>query len=268
MASLSVADRARARQQRKERVARSRTRQKHSREARRRHGFRNPSDLTYTADLRKIARETWDLLVADLAPRLDAADDVPRTPSIRGVRFELYDVVRKKAIPAAEAQAKRVGRIVDEDGKRVLGVDPRLLPSVGPQLDSFVIENVRLITKMAEEQHQAIFQVVKANFGLRHEELSKKLEDAFGVSQSRADLIARDQTLKLAGDLTHIRQTQAGITSYVWTTSGDERVREEHALLDGETFEWSSPPAVGHPGQDYCCRCTSYPVVPGFEDEG
>ena len=237
---------------------------------RRQHGYQNPSDLQYRYVLRGIARETWDMLVANLVPglRRDAADDVPRRPSIKGVRFELYDVVRKKAAPSAEAQAKRVGRIVDEDSRRVLGIDPRLLPSVGPHLDSFAIENVRLITKMTEEQHQAILKVVNENFGLRHEELSTKLEDAFGVSKARADLIARDQTLKLAGDLTHIRQTQAGVTSYVWTTSGDERVREEHALLDGETFEWSSPPSVGHPGQDINCRCTPYPIVPGFEDEG
>ncbi len=121
---------------------------------------------------------------------------------------------------------------------------------------------------MTEEHTRAILKVINENFGLRHEELSAKLEAAFGVSQARADLIARDQTLKLAGDLTHIRQTQAGITSYVWTTSGDERVREEHAVLDGETFEWRSPPEVGHPGQDFNCRCTAYPIVPGFEEEG
>jgi SPP1 gp7 family putative phage head morphogenesis protein len=200
------------------------------------------------------------MLVADLAPRLDAAGG--------GVRFKLYETVKKKAIPAAETQGKRVGRMVDEDSRRVLGIDPRLMPSVGPQLDSFAIENVRLITKMTEEQHQAILKVINENFGLRHEELSEKLEAAFGVSQARADLIARDQTLKLAGDLTHIRQTQAGITSYVWTTSLDERVREEHAALEGEVFRWDSPPSVGHPGTDYCCRCTAYPLVPGFEDEG
>ncbi len=260
MASLSVVDRVRAAQQRKARVAQSKTRRQRSRAARRQHGYRNPSDLNYRAALRALARVTWDLLVADLAPRLDA--------NFGGVRFKLYETVKKMAIPAAETQAKRVGRMVDEDSRRVLGIDPRLMPSIGPQLDSFAIENVRLITGMVEAQHQLVLKTLNANFGLRHEELSEKLEDAFGVSQVRADLIARDQTLKLAGDLAHVRQVQAGVESYVWTTSGDERVREEHAILDGETFAWISPPSVGHPGADYNCRCTAFPVVPGFEDEG
>jgi hypothetical protein len=41
----------------------------------------------------------------------------------------------------------------------------------------------------------------------------------------------------------------------------DERVREEHAALEGQTFAWSSPPAVGHPGEDFQCRCVALPVI-------
>jgi len=84
------------------------------------------------------------------------------------------------------------------------------------------------------------------------------------VSDSRAKLIARDQVSKLNGQLTMERQTDLGVESYIWRTVGDERVREEHDILDGETFSWDSPPEPGHPGEDYQCRCWAEPILPEF----
>lgn len=42
-----------------------------------------------------------------------------------------------------------------------------------------------------------------------------------------------------------IRQVGLGIESYTWQTSGDERVREDHAAHDGTVFRWSDPPRRG-----------------------
>jgi SPP1 gp7 family putative phage head morphogenesis protein len=98
--------------------------------------------------------------------------------------------------------------------------------------------------------------------GVRVEVLAHDLKERFGVSDSRAELIARDQTLKLNGQLNRHRQLNAGIEEYIWDTSGDERVRESHARLDGQKFSWHTPPSVGHPGQDFQCRCSAIPVVP------
>jgi SPP1 gp7 family putative phage head morphogenesis protein len=87
------------------------------------------------------------------------------------------------------------------------------------------------------------------------------------VSDSRAKLIARDQVAKLNGSLTQERQQDIGVDSYVWRTVGDERVRDTHAEVDGETFSWDSPPSEtdgNHPGEDYQCRCWAEPVLPEF----
>lgn len=89
------------------------------------------------------------------------------------------------------------------------------------------------------------------------------------VSDSRATLIARDQTAKLNGQLTMERQVDMGIDSYTWRTVGDERVRETHASVDGEVFQWDSPPSEtddNHPGEDYQCRCWAEPVLPELMD--
>jgi SPP1 gp7 family putative phage head morphogenesis protein len=103
--------------------------------------------------------------------------------------------------------------------------------------------------------------------GLRVDELADILMDRFSVSESRAKLIARDQVLKLNGQITKHRQTSAGISKYKWSTSKDERVRPGHRDLHGTIQSWASPPDVGngrheHPGGDYQCRCVSIPVLP------
>ena len=63
------------------------------------------------------------------------------------------------------------------------------------------------------------------------------------------------------GNLTELRQTSIGVTDYVWSTSGDERVRPEHAARNGKVYKWSEPPAGGHPGEDIQCRCRAIPVL-------
>ena len=110
--------------------------------------------------------------------------------------------------------------------------------------------------------------------GIRVEEVRQRIEARLGVVRSRAELIARDQTLKLYGQIQQQRQEQAGIKEYTWSTSEDERVRPDHEELDGRTFRWDDPPIVdkrsgrrAHPGGDFQCRCAAIPVLPDGEEE-
>jgi uncharacterized protein with gpF-like domain len=48
---------------------------------------------------------------------------------------------------------------------------------------------------------------------------------------------------------------------------GDADVRESHAEVDGEVFNWNNPPTLSdgettHPGEIYNCRCYAEPVLP------
>ncbi|MDO9459579.1 MAG: phage minor head protein [Alphaproteobacteria bacterium] len=52
-------------------------------------------------------------------------------------------------------------------------------------------------------------------------------------------------------------------THYIWRTRGDNKVRASHAANNGKVFAWDNPPLVGHPGEDYNCRCTAEPYVHG-----
>lgn len=114
------------------------------------------------------------------------------------------------------------------------------------------------ISRIVEEHHNA---------GLRAEDLARAIQERYQISDARAELIARDQILKLNANITKSRQESAGIREYKWVTSSDERVRPMHLALHNSIQKWNQPPEVApgryeHPGGDYQCRCTSSPVVP------
>jgi SPP1 gp7 family putative phage head morphogenesis protein len=128
-------------------------------------------------------------------------------------------------------------------------------------------ENIQLVEKAQRSYAQSVREIFESPDvnGLRVEELKDRLLARGSISESRAELIARDQTLKLNGAVTQIRQEGSGIESYTWSTSLDERVRDTHVELEGQVFAWSTPPPVGHPGQDFQCRCLAIPVIPELE---
>jgi hypothetical protein len=58
------------------------------------------------------------------------------------------------------------------------------------------------------------------------------------------------------------RQETLGIEQYIWRTMDDGKVRALHRQYDDRTFSWDNPPADGHPGDAFGCRCTAEPVLP------
>jgi len=175
----------------------------------------------------------------------------------------LYGVV---ALDIGEKTAKWNDTQWKKTMNRVVGVTPFASPGREAQLASFTSDNVQLITKLGNDTISDIQGVVSRGIkqGQRHEEIAKEIQERFGVSKSRAQLIGRDQVSKFNGQLTEANQTSVGITEYIWRDSSDQRVRSSHAAHDGKKFKWSEPPAdTGHPGQDYQCRCWAEPV---FDD--
>lgn len=153
-------------------------------------------------------------------------------------------------------------------------------PWLNDTIDSFTKENASLIRKLTDETREDIEAIVSRGFrqGKSAATLKKEILNGtdldpgrFRKTKTRAKLIARDQVNKLNGQLTEMRQTELGITQYIWRTSIDERVRESHKVMEGKTCRWDnaavyksgakwiSRAAIGgvelHPGQDYQCRC-------------
>lgn len=135
-------------------------------------------------------------------------------------------------------------------------------PAIKNTIDAAIIENANLIRSIQSHYLDKVRLAVSqaALEGKRPTSVVNEIMEIGQVSESRARLIARDQTNKLNGALTKARQEDLGVEEYVWDTSGDERVRPSHAELDGKVFRWDSPPSVGHPGQDIQCRCVARPL--------
>lgn len=130
-------------------------------------------------------------------------------------------------------------------------------------VDEAIAANVGLIKSIPEQYFDKIEQAVMAGIqgGMLNTTLADDLEKAYGISKSRAKLIATDQLSKINSRLSQIRQQKLGITHYTWSTSHDERVRHEHKLRDGKLFAWHNPPFDGHPGQPIRCRCVAKPYT-------
>lgn len=143
-------------------------------------------------------------------------------------------------------------------------------------LDRFRRENVALIKSLVGVELEQITELLDEGFakGARVEDLRAQIKERFNVSKSKADLLARDQVLKANAAITQTRQKQAGIVSYTWSTSSDERVRPMHDDLEGTVQQWDDPPVTNengdrnHPGEDIQCRCIALPILPPLDEAG
>jgi SPP1 gp7 family putative phage head morphogenesis protein len=222
----------------------------------------SPAELEYRRTLRRALSDVQAQIYRYLEPKIEAyakrTDALPSRFSVAVDPKEL-DRVFGRVDKTNEAEQKRLIGIKTQVPKRLLA--------------SFRKENVTLIKSLADYQLNEISDILDEGFatGKRVETIRKEIEDKFSVARSKADLLARDQVLKLNADMAQARQAAAGITEYVWSASADERVRDMHLSLDGSRQSWDDPPATNeagdtnHPGQDYQCRCVAIPVLPWEE---
>lgn len=184
-----------------------------------------------------------------------------------------FAAVRTKTGEAFDEMAATVNKKNHAAAADLLGITPAATRTAGVIM-KFRDQNIALMEKAARDYVDDVRDVLEEpdTFGLRVEDLSKRIQERADVSKSRADLIARDQTLKLNGQLNQTRQENAGVVEYIWSTSHDERVRPIHVELDGTRQRWSDPPVtdedgnVNHPGQDFQCRCVALPVVADLDE--
>jgi SPP1 gp7 family putative phage head morphogenesis protein len=174
-------------------------------------------------------------------------------------------------LPLDEVGSDVLGH-VRRDVERVLGVSSEDL-FLGGQLASWRRSNVDLITRMTTDTLDRVQTLLDEYDGMRVEETAAALQSAFDMSAARAELIARDQTLKLNADITQQAHKAVGIEQYRWSTSQDGSVRDGHAALEGQVFNYDDPPVTdertgdrNNPGEDYQCRCVAVPIVEEYED--
>ena len=184
----------------------------------------------------------------------------------------------QSSTPANEAQLAALGG--DVAGFTERAVNQQLLSVPGIEITStlgvtedllgaWATENVGLITNLEadlfDRVRNSIVEGVEKGRSTRN--IARDLRGQLGISQRRANLIARDQVGTLTAKVTETRQTSLGIEEYIWDNVGDIRVRNAHkdkpTGLGGTVQRWDSPPSTGpgHPGEPITCRCTALPVL-------
>ena len=143
-------------------------------------------------------------------------------------------------------------------------------------LVEWTTRNTRLITSVPQDTISQLHTLILDGYrtGMTNTAIGKEIQATYGIERRKARFWARDQLSKLHSELTQAQQSDAGVEEYVWSDSGDERVRDRHRYLSGKTFSWHDPPVVdertgrrAHPGEDYDCRCVALPKfnLPGLD---
>lgn len=244
--------------------------------------FPQGQEMKYTKDLYSLSHELSRLIKEILYPAIPQMVEEVRvkTPNDRqddflGTLSSLIVFIRKAIQPKVYwsiLQAEIVGVQINtfnhmqfqKVNESVLGINLFIdEPWLEDQLKLFSSQNAQLITSIPDEELERVAGIVERGLqsGDRISEIEKHIQKSFGITHRRAKLIARDQTTKLNASLTKLRQQEAGVTEYVWQTSGDERVRPTHKENDGKVFKWDKPPKTGHPGTEINCRCVALPVL-------
>lgn len=186
---------------------------------------------------------------------------------LRKVRANLFGDVERLPL---EQVSGRVAKTAKREMQRVVGIPAESL-STGLRVATWRRDNVGLITNMLAEQLDRVAELLNRYDNTNPFDLADQLQSEFSFTRARAELIARDQTLKLNGDITQDAHRQAGIEEYIWSTSKDSSVRDRHEDLEGTRQRWDDPPVIndrgetGHPGDDYQCRCVAVPILPELE---
>lgn len=151
--------------------------------------------------------------------------------------------------------------------------------------DSWADNNYNLIRSNASAFTSKINTIVEQAVvnGTSPSELKKEIQRATtGLSDAKCKLLARDQIGKLQGQISQAQMTEVGLEMYIWSTSGDERVRDSHREMEGLLCRWDDSSVYSpdggktwidrpsgaidmHPGQDIQCRCVALAYFPEIE---
>lgn len=169
-------------------------------------------------------------------------------------------------IPSLDAQL-----VTTFNGLDAITIAPKVTPQIRERLTNELTENLQLTVKnFTKEKTLELRKLAEANAfaGGRSDRLAKVIEAQFGVTKRKANFLADQETGLLVSKYRESRYAEAGVRDYIWSTSHDDRVRHDHAELDGKRFSFSNPPitnratgARNNPGQDFRCRCNALPIV-------
>lgn len=160
----------------------------------------------------------------------------------------------RKLAAAADKSATQIKNNSQDEFKR-LRVDVRKEPALRVLVSGWTRDIAERAAGMAKDQAKILEEILATGNGRHADTIAREIEERLGVVESRAAFIARDAVGTLNSLITRERFRGAGVEEYVWVSMDDERVRDRHVELDGETFEVDGPgdSEEGHPGEPPNC---------------
>ena len=190
-------------------------------------------------------------------------------------KLDSIDVTKALEAASFEEEYMQAINSTDSQFEDTVGVDIHLLPEEKDRIAKEYSTNMKLyINDFCDEEILTLRALVEQNMfeGSRIEDLAIIIQNRYGVSENKAKFLARQETNLLTAKYKEVRYAAAGIEQYKWSTSGKSNVRHDHAILNGKTFAFKSPPIVnqatgkrGNPGEDYNCYCVAIPLQPNYK---
>jgi uncharacterized protein with gpF-like domain len=159
---------------------------------------------------------------------------------------------------------------------RQAGFTVKFAPSAAAKeaYKAVIAQNVGLIRNLPQAYYNGIRNDVWASVlkGSDLDTLNKSLRKRYRMTLRRAALISRDQNAKARSLIENVQHRELGITHALWQHSHAVREpRPSHLAFDGHIYELKKGAYLDGvwtwPGVEINCRCSSRPIIPGFNDE-
>jgi len=274
--------------------------------------IKEPSVISaqYLKELKKLSKslknDIRNILLPAIkeTPTIGSNDSVFQIMSAMALLQSKYSNILAFSLPVANSVVKSVEaynkNAFTKKSESQLGVNLESVlnqNNLGEIINLQTQKQVGLIRSIPEEFLKNIEVIVTngVSEGLSYKEIErqikgiKNISSVFGKLDSRIKTIARSEIGTINGTMNKQRQQSAGISIYKWSTSGDEKVRTSHKVLDNKYCSWNDATvyadtkadalagkwkkrsSIGgvekHPALDYNCRCTSIAVIPDFDEE-
>lgn len=128
-------------------------------------------------------------------------------------------------------------------------------------LDSLQLRNLSALKGICDDMSKQIIRELSdgINAGEGMPKLSARIQEATRMGKTRADLIARTETITAAVDGCRTRFEQSGVKEFEYIAASDARTCDQCAAHDGKIYKLTDnvniPPL--HPN----CRCAIAPIV-------
>lgn len=178
----------------------------------------------------------------------------------QGMLDGLSQDVARELVGKAKTHYDR--RLLNILKKRGFTVNFRSTQYVQDQAQIALGENVALIKSIGNEYldkvRSAVWRSVKNGYDV--EGLIKQLREIDGVTDRRAENIAKDQTAKLNQAFEKARAEELGIKEAIWLHSGGGRTqRHDHVKANGMRYEIAKGAYISgewiQPAEKINCRC-------------